>query len=178
MMKGVVIYYSYSGNTKKVVDILVRHINQQGEVDVIELKGLDESDKFFGQVLRALQHKRAAVQPVNFDLSGYDLICLGSPVWAFAPVPAMNTYLDKCTGVENKDIILFTTYGSGTGNQRCLNYMQGTLAKKGARRFRKFSIQQFKVNDKEFVLSKIKGITRLSFGCAQDTAVTTDYMRL
>jgi len=73
----------------------------------------------------------------------------------------MNTYLDKCLGAENKEVILFTTYGSGTGNQRCLNYMQNLLAQKGARQFSRFSIQQFKVDNKELVLSKIKEMTRL-----------------
>lgn len=160
-MQSVIVYYSYSGNTQKVADVLTEYLKPQGEVDVIELKGLDESDKFLTQAARAFRHKRATIQPVNLDLSGYDLICMGTPVWAFGPAPAMNTYLDKCFGVEGKSVILFSTYGSGTGNERCLNYMQDILAKKGAKDFKKFSIQQFKVNDKEFVLSKIKEATRL-----------------
>ena len=160
-MQSVIIYYSYSGNTQKVASILSGYLGQQGEVDIIELKGLDESEKFFAQAARAFRHKRATIQPVNFNLSRYDLICLGTPVWAFGPSPAINTYLDKCFGVEGKSVILFTTYGSGTGNERCLNYMQEMLAKKGAQQFKRFSVQQFKVNDKEFVLSKIKEIARL-----------------
>lgn len=59
-------------------------------------------------------------------------------------------------------MILFTTYGSGTGNVRCLNYMQDILSKKGVREFSRFSIQQFEVKNKEFVLSKIKEILPLS----------------
>lgn len=160
-MKSVIIYYSYSGNTQKVVNVLSAYLDQQGEVDPIELKGLDESDKFLAQVARALRHKRAIIQPVNFDLSGYDLICFGTPVWAAGPSPAMNTYLDKCFGLEGKEVILFTTYGSGAGNERCLNYMQEILSKKGTQQFKRFSIQQFKVNDKEFVLAKIREIARL-----------------
>jgi len=73
----------------------------------------------------------------------------------------MNTYLDKCCGLGSKEVVLFTTYGSGLGNQRCLNYMQDVLAKKGARDFKKFSIQQFQVKDREFVLRTIKELTRL-----------------
>ena len=160
-MKSVVIYYSYSGNTQKAADVLTEYLKFQGEVEIIELKGLDESDKFLVQAVRAFRRKRATIQPVNLDLGRYDLICFGTPVWAFGPAPAMNTYLDKCFGLEGKNVILFTTYGSGTGNERCLNYMQDILAKKGAKDFKRFSIQQFKVNNKEFVLSKIKEIARL-----------------
>lgn len=155
-MKSIIIYYSYSGNTQKVVSILSEYLKAQGEVEIIELKGLDESDKFLAQAARAFRHKRAEIQPVNFDLKPYDLICMGTPIWAFGPAPAMNTYLDKCFGLEGKSVILFTTYGSGTGNERCLNYMQEILGKKGAKTFKRFSIQQFKVNDKDFVISSIK----------------------
>ncbi|MCX5704091.1 MAG: flavodoxin, partial [Candidatus Omnitrophica bacterium] len=80
------------------------------------------------------------------------------PVWAFAPAPAMNTYLDRCFGLEGKKIILFTTYGSGTGNKRCLNYMQDIVVKKGARGIKRFSVQQFRVKDRNLILSKIKEV--------------------
>jgi flavodoxin len=160
-MKGIVIFYSYSGNTKKVTGTLSEYLRRKGQVDIIELKALDESNSFFGQATRAFIHKRAKIEPANFGLTQYDLVCLGTPVWAFAPAPAMNTYLDKCFGLEGKEVILFTTYGSGTGNQRCLNYMQDILTKNGARDFRRFSVQQFKVKDEEFVLSKIIETTRL-----------------
>ncbi len=154
-MRAIIIYYSYTGNTKRVANILAEYLKPKAEIGQIELVWLDETKSFFAQCRRAITHTKARIQPVNFDLSEYDLVCFGSPVWAFAPAPAMNTYLDKCLGVEGKDIILFTTYGSGTGNGRCLNYMQDILRKKGAKSFKRFSIQQFKVDDKEFVLSKI-----------------------
>jgi len=63
----------------------------------------------------------------------------------------MNTYLEGCFGLEGKTAVLFTTYGSGAGVSQCLNYMQAILSKKGAKDFRRFSIQQFKVDDKGFV---------------------------
>lgn len=160
-MKNIIIYYSYSGNTKKVVGFLSEYLRQESETEILELKAPDESNNFFGQCQRAFWHRRAKLAPVNFDLSAYDIIFVGTPVWAFGPAPAMNAYLDNCFGLEGKKIVLFTTYGSGTGNQRCLNYMQDILSKKGAGQFNRFSIQQLKVNDKELVLSKIQEATRL-----------------
>ncbi len=155
-MKSIIVYYSYTGNTKKVAQDLKEILTEKGEIDSIELSSIDEAKSFLGQCRRAFFKKRAQIAPVNLDLSKYDLICLGTPVWAFKPAPAMNTYLDKCSGVEGKEIILFTTYGSGRGNEQCLNYMQGILAKKGATNFRRFSVQQGEVNNKESVLSEIK----------------------
>ncbi|MFH0827083.1 MAG: hypothetical protein V1923_04260 [Candidatus Omnitrophota bacterium] len=155
-MKSAIVYYSLSGHTKKVAALLSEYLGSLGEVRIIELKAHDESVHFFNQCLRAFRHRQAKIEPVDLDLSTFDWLCLGSPVWAFGPAPAINAYLEQCKGVKDKHIVLFTTYGSGTGNGRCLNYMQAALSQKGARDFKRFSIQQFKVEDKEFALSKIK----------------------
>jgi flavodoxin len=160
-MKSAIIYYSYSGNTKKVVEGLADYLKQKGEVEIIELKALDESDKFLIQAGRGFRKARAKIAPINFNLGNYDLVCLGTPVWGFGPAPAMNTFLDECNNVQNKTALIFTTYGSGAGNNRCLDYMQKILAIKGAKDFKRFSVQQFKVNDRDFVLSKIKEILPL-----------------
>ncbi len=158
-MKSIVIYYSYSGNTKRIADILAEALKDKGEVEQLELAPLDEVDSFLGQAKRAFFKKRAKIQEVKLDLSEYDLICFGTPVWAFGPAPAINTYLDKCFGVEEKRGVLFTTYGSGAGKERCIDYMQTTLAKKGIKDFKRFSIQQGKVKDNEFVLREIQNIS-------------------
>lgn len=160
-MRTIIIYYSYTGNTKKVAEILAEYLKGKYEVEVLRLEALDESVSFFRQVARALFHKKAKISPLEFDLSDYDLICLGTPVWAFCPAPAMNAYLRDCSGLENKPVVLFTTYGSGAGVGRCLNYMQESLSKKGTKDFKKFFIQQFKVNDKEFVNKAISESLKL-----------------
>jgi len=160
-MKSIIIYYSYSGNTRKVAAALTEYFKDRASIEAVELRPQDESASFFSQCKRALCRKRAQLQGVNFDLSGYDLIFFGTPVWAFGPAPAMNAYLDKCFGLKNKGAIIFTTYGSGIGNQRCLNYMQELLAQKGVVEFRRFSVQQFKADNKEHVLAKIQEIMRL-----------------
>ena len=150
-MRAIIVYYSYSGNTKKASLELKRYLERQGSVELVELRPKDETNNFLGQCSRAMFGKEADIEDVTFDLSGFDLICLGTPVWAFGPAPAMNTYLKKCFGVENKSMVTFTTYGSGTGNNRCLRIMQKAMRKKKARKFCSFSIQQSKVNNKDFV---------------------------
>jgi flavodoxin len=150
-MEAAIIYYSYSGNTDKIAKILIEYLRQKYQVNIARLEAWDESASFFGQAARALLRKKASIAPAGLDLSSYDLICLGTPVWAFAPAPAMNTYLDKCSGLLGRPVVLFTTYGSGAGVNRCFNYMQKILFKKGAKDFKRFSIQQFKVDDKAFV---------------------------
>jgi len=160
-MNCAIIFYSFSGNTKKVAGLLEECLKGKGEVTTIELKDLHEDGKFLNQCKKAFRKERTVIQDVNYDLSAYDLICIGTPVWAFAPVPAINTYFDKASGITGKEIIIFTTHGSGTGVGRCQNHIQEVLTKQGAKQITKFSIQQGKVKDREFVLAKIKEITRL-----------------
>ncbi len=154
-MKSLVIYYSYSGNTQKVADVLNSMLAQKGEARIQRLLPADESDKFFAQCVRAFKHIRAVLPDEKFDLSEYDLICVGTPVWAFAPVPAINTFLDKCSGLNGKKVICFTTYGSGTGVKRCLAAIEKALKEKGVSGFYNFNIQQGKAADKDFVENTI-----------------------
>jgi len=154
-MKSAIIFYSYSGNTAKVAKTLAEELKSKGIADIIRLEPEDEPDSFLGQCRRAFFKKKANIKDTIFDLSSYSLICFGTPVWALGMTPAMRTYIDKCTRIDSKQIILFTTYGSGTGNNKCLNEMQALLSKKGAGDFRRFSISQFKINDGDFLREKI-----------------------
>ncbi|OIO80091.1 MAG: hypothetical protein COY77_05890 [Candidatus Omnitrophica bacterium CG_4_10_14_0_8_um_filter_43_18] len=154
-MKSVIVYYSYSGNTKKVARVLVEALRKKGEVEELEIVALDEPGSFLGQCGRAFRHIKARIQDVNFDLSKYDLICFGTPVWAFGPAPALNAYIEKCSGLEGKNIILFSTYGSGAGKDRCLDYAQKVLQDKRPAGFKRFFIQQGNVDKKEFVVNEI-----------------------
>ncbi len=156
VMKSIIVFYSNSGNTGRTAGLLGEFLQARGEVRFCELRPLDESRSFFGQASRAFCRARSAIPEMDFNLGTYDLICLGTPVWAFGPAPAINTYLDRCSGLQGKTAVLFTTYGSGTGNGRCLDYMRRILAGKGAKDFKCFSIQQFKVNDREHVLKTIE----------------------
>ncbi|MFH1868906.1 MAG: hypothetical protein ABH843_08045 [Candidatus Omnitrophota bacterium] len=155
-MKSLIVYYSYSGNTEKAAMALKDVLSGKGEVDIVSLKPEDESSNFFRQSARAFMRKRALLKEAPFDVSAYDLICLGNPVWAFAPVPALNTYLDGVKNIKGKDTVCFITYGSGTGADRCLDIMKAALKEKGASGLNSFKIQQGRVGDEDFVRGAIE----------------------
>ncbi|MFC1709302.1 flavodoxin family protein [Candidatus Omnitrophota bacterium] len=154
-MRSAIIYYSYSGNTKKVALELQDYLGKQGSVELIRLRPKDETDSFLAQCNRAFFRQQVPIEDVPLDLKDFDIVCLGTPVWALGPAAAMNTFLKKCVGVENKSIVSFTTYGSGLGNVRCINIMQQAMRKKGARKLCSFSIQQSKVEKEDFILDQI-----------------------
>ena len=47
-MKSLVVYYSYSGNTRKVAKVLIEALKAKGETEELELIALDEVKSFFG----------------------------------------------------------------------------------------------------------------------------------
>ena len=111
-MKTVVLYYSYGGHTKKVAEKLAR---TQG-ADLVEIKTKVRRPMpllFVYDCALALMHKTTAIEPIQQDLSKYDMITLASPVWASNPTPAFNAAVKLLPKGKNVQVILVS--GSGTG---------------------------------------------------------------
>ena len=147
-MKTLIAYYSYSGITEKVVKFYEAELSGSGQVTVQRLKPKQEITTFLGQCRAAFSRKRAELEGiVEFDAKGYDLIVIGSPVWAFAPVPAINTYLDKITGIDGKKVIILLTSGSGAGVGNCFNVIKKALEEKKAGRIETVNVTNRTMND-------------------------------
>lgn len=155
-MKIAIIYYSLTGNTKSVADILSDYLRPANQVDVLRINALDESKSFLGQCRRAFFKNKARIEDIKTDLSEYDTVIIGNPVWATEPVPALRTYLDRVSGVSGKKIVLFITYGGGLGKDSCIDKMEKLLKEKGASDFARFAVQQFKTKNREFVIEQAK----------------------
>jgi flavodoxin len=114
-MKTAVIYYSCEGNCALVADILKTELN----TDIFRLETLDDKKRkgislmFWGggQVFRGI---KPPLKPLSVDINAYDLIILGTPVWAGSPTPAIASFLGKNT-ITGKKIALFCCHGGGKG---------------------------------------------------------------
>ena len=158
-MKTLITYYSFSGNTDKVADIFADVLRKRGEVVLQRLKPANEIQNFALQCKAAFMGERAVLEgDVQFDLGQYDLVMIGSPVWAFAPTPSINTYLDKLSGLNGKRVIMLLTSGSGTGVGRCFKNMRKVLENKGAAKVDEVNIPDRKQNDKEFIASSLEKV--------------------
>jgi len=112
-MKTAVIYYSYEGNSILVADALKDALG----ADLFRIKTVDKKKRSGlavyawggGQVVMG---KKPPIEPLSADINAYDLIILGTPVWAGSPAPALISYLsgNKITG---KKIALFCCHGGG-----------------------------------------------------------------
>ena len=155
-MKTLVTYYSYSGITAKVIDIFKEVLEKKSELKIQRLKPKEEVTSFFGQCMAARFKKRCEIEEVLFNASSYDTIIIGLPVWAFAPTPAINAYLDKVTGLDNKKLIVLLTSGSGAGVKMCFKYINSILSSKGVSNISEINIPNAKMNDKSFIISSLE----------------------
>ncbi|MCX5666976.1 MAG: NAD(P)H-dependent oxidoreductase [Candidatus Omnitrophica bacterium] len=158
-MRTLITYYSFSGNTDKVANIFADLLRKKGEVVLQRLKPADEIKKFAPQCKAAFTGKRAVLEgDLQFDLGQYDLLLIGSPVWAFAPTPSINTYLDKLSGLNGKRAIILLTSGSGTGVNRCFKNIRKVLESKGASKVDEVNVPDRKLNDTGFITAALEKV--------------------
>lgn len=158
-MKTLVTYYSYSGNTDRIAGIFGRMLETRGEVHVQRLKPVTEIKSFIGQCRAARKAEKAMLQEgVRFDTASYDLVLIGSPVWALAPAPAVNTFLANLTGLKDKRVIVLLTSGSGLGVKNCFKNIRAILEAKGASRIDEINIPDKKNKDNDFVAASLQKV--------------------
>ena len=91
-MMTLVLYYSYSGHTKKIAKALAAKESH----DIAEIKNIHRPGKLKAYSLgcfAAMRGKAWKIQPLDVDWDAYDSVCLMSPVWAGHPAPAINAAL-------------------------------------------------------------------------------------
>jgi flavodoxin len=158
-MKALIVYYSETGNTKKLAHHIGEYLHEKGwAVDERWLQPKDEAKSFFGKCLKAFFRRRTEFESTFVVVSPYDLVCFGSPVWAMGPAPAMNTYLKECVGLMGKKVLLFVTYGSGLGKDACLSKMARMMWKKDVRKVYTLSIAGKEVNEADKIKEEIRKI--------------------
>lgn len=151
-MRAAIVYYSYTGNTKRACLFLMRQFNAKNiDIDLIELTPKNEETSFFKQGKQALSKQLPELCEVKYDMAGYDFVIFASPVWAFTFAPALRSYLGKITHLENKKTGFFLTYGSGLGKGKTQKELEGILREKKAEVLFSRNFSGAKTKDKIFL---------------------------
>lgn len=95
-MNKLIVYFSYTGNTRMIAEKIRERLN----CDILEIKTVIPYSKDYDTVVNDEQNGEASnhlpeIQDINVDLSKYDEIILGTPVWWYRPVPAIRTFLTR-----------------------------------------------------------------------------------
>lgn len=110
-----IIYYSLEGN----IDYISKTIGQKIDADIykIKLENPLNSDRFSKYLIGGFQSMfniKPNIINAEIDLSSYDVIFIGTPVWAGRHAPAINTFLSS-KKIKDKDIVLFCSYKGDKG---------------------------------------------------------------
>lgn len=115
MSKILVVFHSYTGNTRMVAQMIKDKI----DCDILELIPLKPFSSDYQEVVDKYQNNSikeiCELENINIDLNNYDTIILGSPVWWYTLSPVVTTFL-KQNNLENKIIFPFATNAGWLGH--------------------------------------------------------------
>jgi len=115
-MKFLVVYYSYTGNTYKLIEQIQRKLN----CDVLEIQPVTPYSTDYQQVVdNAVQEIQKNYQPeivqMNIDFTKYSKIIVATPVWWYSIASPVNTFLHQYD-LSNKVVIPLITNGGWEGH--------------------------------------------------------------
>ena len=116
-MKKAIIYYSYSGNTRKIIELIKDKIS---DADIYEIKPKVSYGSDYDYVVSLGQDEvnnnvLREIEDININLDDYDTIILGTPVWWYTFAPVVHTFLAKYD-LTNKKVIPVITNGGWLGH--------------------------------------------------------------
>jgi DNA-binding transcriptional ArsR family regulator len=127
-MNACVVYYSYTGVTRGVA----RQIRSACGCDLVEVKTQKDYSTFTAYTTGVLRSRKGACDPILpdvIDVSPYDLLIIGTPVWAWKPAPAINAAVQALSGCDGKKAVVFVTCCGQPGE--ALPLLKTALAARG-----------------------------------------------
>lgn len=125
-LRILVVYYSRSGTTRKIAESLSEALKCDVE-EIVELKSRAGFLGYVRSLVEAMQKRSSAIARGKRDPSFYDLIVIGTPVWAWSVSSPVRAYL-----MANKErlsqVAFFCTLG-GAGSESAFAQMQGLVGK-------------------------------------------------
>ena len=111
--KILIAFFSWGGNTKSIAEKIRNLVGG----DMFRIETVISYPKDYNEVAYGIGKKQyeQGIKPKlknNGDISRYDEIFLGTPVWWYGMAPAVKTFLSE-NNFEDKIILPFITHGGG-----------------------------------------------------------------
>lgn len=111
--KALVLYYSQNGTTQVVANAIASAL----EADVEEVIAVNPYNGDFGATIARCREEMEAgifpeIEPIKANISDYDVIFLGYPIWFGTYAPPIETLLGN-VDFSGKKIVPFCSFGSG-----------------------------------------------------------------
>ena len=108
-MKSLVVYYTRTGNSRFVAETIAAEVGADIE-EVVDLKKRSGILGYLGGGRDARQGKETEIAPIKKSPADYQLVIVGTPIWAGKPTPAITTYLKK-NDLSGKKVAVFFAQG-------------------------------------------------------------------
>ncbi|PKG31996.1 ArsR family transcriptional regulator [Methanoregula sp.] len=151
-MKLTIICASYTGTTYGIAE----QIRNACGGEIIEIQSKDLLSRvvaFMGRHSPGMNVRESGSLPEKIDLSGSDLVVIGTPVWGGKPVPAIRKAFAVLTGCKGKKAVIFATCGENPGTT--LQILEKDLAAKGMTIAGQFSLKKKEIEDGTLVAALI-----------------------
>ena len=116
-MKILIACYSRSGNTRKVAGALAEALRTRGaeveQEEIVDLKPRAGILGWLGAGKDATLKSAARIAPPKADAAAFDVVVVGTPVWAWTAAPAALAYCRTLAGRARKAAFFCTMGGSG-----------------------------------------------------------------
>jgi flavodoxin len=155
-MKTLVVYYSKSGNTRRVAEEIARALGGEAE-ELIEIGAKRTGILGFlfagrdGMRGRASQIEAPRKRPTD-----YDVLFIGSPVWGGNVVPAVRSYMSS-VDLAAKPIAFFCTAG-GSGTEKTLTTMRSLAS--ASRTVGELAVQQAELKSPDALTRRVSAWAR------------------
>ncbi len=107
--KTLLVYYSRTGNTRQLAEAIVRELHCDVE-EIHDPRSRLGFIEFLKSCFEALRGHRANIETVEHDPRAYDLIVIGTPVWAGSVSTPIRAYLGAHAG-DLPNLAFFCTLG-------------------------------------------------------------------
>jgi flavodoxin len=158
-MSVCIVYHSETGNTKKVAEYVAKATSAT-LIPVRDCAGYNKITMYLFGIPRARAGDKAAIEPPMIDISAFDLVIIGSPVWAWTPTPAANAAIAALSGCEGKKGMVFAT--SGGAPRDTLDVLKQALAGRGVKVVGAFHYSMKELGDEKKLKEFIDAIRSVS----------------
>jgi len=158
-MKPLVVYYSMTGKTRLVAQVIAEVLNAT-LVEIEERRPIPIPFVYLSGGFAATINRGSKINPIDVDLRQYDTIFIGSPTWNSRPAPAINSFIYQ-TNFEGRSVIPFFTMGGDTSANALAN-ITAKIEKSQGKVVGSFAITSYRVSDEEIIARAKEAIKKYS----------------
>lgn len=115
-MKKLVVYYSFSGNTKQIAKMIQKATGSNlAMIETLEPYP-EDMDKLLEVAKNEVsEHHQPKIKDLNLNWASYDEVIIGTPTWWYTMAPAVSTFLNMYD-FKGKEVSFFQTHGGEEGH--------------------------------------------------------------